>query len=228
MIHVVGRGRVGLALAQSLPGAQLHSGRGFSGIGGLTPQDTVLLAVPDAAITGISKQLEGGQGVRLHCAGSVSLHDLGTGSCGVFYPMVSFQTTPEWAEVPIFAEASDSAAKTAIEALGASLGCPPAAWTDSAKRAQYHLGAVFANNFSNHVIALLQSYCAQAGLDPHVYEAMVRTTIDAAAAGDAKSLQTGPASRADQITLDRHMDLLPKELRSIYRALSQSIQGTLP
>ncbi len=111
---------------------------------------------------------------------------------------------------------------------GASLGCPPAAWTDSAKRAQYHLGAVFANNFSNHVIALLQSYCAKVGLDPHVYEAMIRTTLDAAAAGDAKSLQTGPARRADQITLDRHMDLLPKELKSIYQALSQSIQGTLP
>lgn len=62
MIHVVGRGRVGLALAQSLPGAQLHSGRGFSGIGGLTPQDTVVLAVPDAAIAGISKKLEGAKG----------------------------------------------------------------------------------------------------------------------------------------------------------------------
>ena len=228
MIHLVGQGRVGLALAQSLRGAQLHSGRCFSGLSGLTPQDTVVLAVPDAAIAGISKQLEGGQGVRLHCAGSVALHELGAGSCGVFYPMVSFQTTPDWASVPIFAEASDSAAKTAIEALGASLGCPPAAWTDSAKRAQYHLGAVFANNFSNHVIALLQSYCAKVGLDPHVYEAMIRTTLDAAAAGDAKSLQTGPARRADQITLDRHMDLLPKELKSIYQALSQSIQGTLP
>lgn len=228
MIHVVGRGRVGQALAQSLPGTQVHAGRGFSGISGLTPMDTVLLAVPDASIAGLSKQLEGTLGVRLHCAGSVALHDLGAGSCGVFYPMVSFQTTPDWAEVPIFAEASDSAAKEAIEALGASLGCRPAEWTDSVKRAQYHLGAVFANNFSNHVIALLQSYCAQAGLDPHVYEAMVRTTIDAAAAGDAKSLQTGPASRADQITLNRHMDLLPKELRSIYQALSQSIQGTLP
>lgn len=228
MIHVVGRGRVGQALAQSLPGAQVHAGRGFSGISGLTPQDTVLLAVPDASIAGLSKQLEGGQGIRLHCAGSVALNELGAGSCGVFYPMVSFQTTPNWALVPIFAEASDSAAKESIEALGASLGCPAAEWTDSVKRAQYHLGAVFANNFSNHVIALLQSYCAQAGLDPQAYQAMVRTTLDAAAAGDAKSLQTGPASRADQITLDRHMDLLPKELRSIYQALSQSIQGTLP
>ena len=228
MIHLVGRGRVGLALAQSLPGAQLHSGREFRGISSLTPQDTVLLAVPDAAITGLSKQLEGSQGVRLHCAGSVDLHELGPGSCGVFYPMVSFQTSPNWAEVPIFAEASDAAAKEAIETLSASLGCPPAVWTDSAQRAQYHLGAVFANNFSNHIVALLQSYCAQIGLDPQAYEAMVRSTIEAAVAGDAKSLQTGPASREDQITLDRHMDLLPKELRSIYRALSQSIQGTLP
>ncbi len=228
MIHLVGRGRVGLALAQSLPGAQLHSGREFRGISSLTPQDTVLLAVPDAAITGLSKQLEGSQGVRLHCAGSVDLHELGPGSCGVFYPMVSFQTSPNWAEVPIFAEASDAAAKEAIETLSASLGCPPAVWTDSAQRAQYHLGAVFANNFSNHIVALLQSYCAQTGLDPQAYEAMVRSTIEAAVAGDAKSLQTGPASREDQITLDRHMDLLPKELRSIYRALSQSIQGNLP
>ena len=228
MIHLVGRGRVGLALAQSLPGAQLHSGREFRGISSLTPQDTVLLAVPDAAIAGLSKQLEGSQGVRLHCAGSVDLHELGPGSCGVFYPMVSFQTSPNWAEVPIFAEASDAAAKEAIETLSASLGCPPAVWTDSVQRAQYHLGAVFANNFSNHIVALPQSYCAQIGLDPQAYEAMVRSTIEAAVAGDAKSLQTGPASREDQITLDRHMDLLPKELRSIYRALSQSIQGNLP
>lgn len=226
MRYVVGHGRVGTALTSALPDAQWVSGRGFSGIPELQSSDVVILCVPDAALPDVAAPLAGSPAVVLHCAGAVPLAALGAGPRGVFYPMVSFREAVHWAEVPVFAEASQDSVRTAIHSLAADLGCKAPRWTDSAERARYHLGAVFANNFSNHVVALLQEYCRASALDPSTYTLMLRATVETAASGDARLLQTGPAARGDQPTLEHHLAMLPEELRPIYRALSESIQRT--
>lgn len=226
MRHVVGHGRVGTALTSALPEAQWHSGRNFEGIPDLSAEDVVLLCVPDAALPRVAAMLAEAPAAVLHCAGAVALEVLGPGSKGVFYPMVSFRAAVRWTEVPVFAEAAQDSVRTAIHSLASDLGCPEPRWTDSSERARYHLGAVFANNFSNHVVALLQEYCRASALDPSTYANMLRTTVETAASGDARLLQTGPAARGDQPTLEHHLAMLPEELRPIYRALSESIQRT--
>jgi len=224
--YVVGRGRVGSALVAALTDAVPVQGRGFAGIPELRAHDAVLLCVPDAALADVASVLIDSPAVVLHCAGAVPVSALGSGSKGVFYPMVSFRQNVSWRDVPVFAEANDGRTRAAIGDLVRDLGTPEPTWTDSATRASYHLGAVFANNFSNHLVALLQAYCRQAGLDSAAYSAMLTQTVEAAQRGEARSLQTGPAARGDQPTLERHLSMLPEELREVYRALSASIQRT--
>lgn len=228
MRYLVGRGRVGGALSAALPDAVLLEGRGFTGETAWAPGDVVLLCVPDAALPEVASRLRETEAVVLHCAGSVDSSVLESASRGVFYPMVSFRDRVEWSAVPVFAEAHDARALSAIQDLVRDLGTPEPTWTDSATRASYHLGAVFANNFSNHLVALLQAYCRHAGLDSSVYTAMLTQTVAGAQRGEARSLQTGPAARGDEPTLQRHLSMLPEELREIYRALSASIQRTAP
>jgi len=223
---VVGRGRVGTALANALPGSLHLPGRGFEGLPNLGSVDVVLLGVPDAVLPELAARIVDSPATVLHCAGAVPCSALGAGSKGVFYPMVSFREPVNWSEVPVFAEAQNDQARAAICALAVDLGCPEPRWTNSTERARYHLGAVFANNFSNHVVALLQDYCRAANLDPKTYESMIRATVEAALNGDARALQTGPAARGDRPTVERHLELLPEELRAVYRALSESIQRT--
>lgn len=226
MRYVVGRGRVGGALVAALTNAVPVQGRGFAGIPELRAHDVVLLCVPDAALANIALAMSDSPAVVLHCAGAVPVSALGSGSRGVFYPMVSFYHDISWRDVPVFAEAHDPRTRTAIGDLVRDLGTQEPTWTDSATRASYHLGAVFANNFSNHLVALLQAYCHHAGLDSAAYSAMLTQTVEAAQRGEACSLQTGPAARGDQPTLKRHLSMLPENLREIYRALSASIQRT--
>jgi predicted short-subunit dehydrogenase-like oxidoreductase (DUF2520 family) len=224
MIYVVGRGRVGSALTEALPEAIAVAGRGFSGITALTADDVVVLSVPDAAVAQCAAVLAETPAVVLHCAGAVPLSALGQGSRGVFYPMVSFRSSVAWNQVPVFAEASDERAADAVLDLAQQLGCPEPRSASSEDRARYHLGAVFANNFSNHVVALLQAYCAEVGLDASVYRKMLVDTVHDAVDGDAQALQTGPAARGDRGTVALHLERLPEGFRAVYQALSESIE----
>jgi predicted short-subunit dehydrogenase-like oxidoreductase (DUF2520 family) len=224
MIYVVGRGRVGSALTAALPEAIAVEGRGFTGISGLTADDVVLLSVPDSAVAQCAAELDESQAVVLHCAGAVPLSALGQGARGVFYPMVSFRSSVAWRQVPVFTEATDERAAKAVRDLAKQLGCPEPRSASSEDRARYHLGAVFANNFSNHVVALLQAYCTEVGLDPSVYREMLVNTVSDAIDGDARGLQTGPAARGDHGTVAQHLERLPEGFRAVYQALSESIE----
>lgn len=224
MIYVVGRGRVGSALTAALPDAVAIAGRGFSGLSSLTADDVVVLSVPDSAVAHCAAVLSESPAVVLHCAGAVPLSALGQGSRGVFYPMVSFRSSVVWNQVPVFAEVNDERASQAVHHVAQRLGCPEPRSASSEDRARYHLGAVFANNFSNHVVALLQAYCAEVGLDPSVYREMLLDTVRDAADGDARALQTGPAARGDRGTVAQHLERLPEGFRAVYQALSESIE----
>ena len=138
--------------------------------------------------------------------------------------MVSFRSSVAWNQVPVFAESTDERAAHAVRYLAQQLGCPEPRSASSEDRARYHLGAVFANNFSNHVVALLQAYCAEVGLDPSVYREMLVDTVRDAVDGDARMLQTGPAARGDRSTVDQHLERLPEGFRAVYQALSESIE----
>jgi predicted short-subunit dehydrogenase-like oxidoreductase (DUF2520 family) len=93
------------------------------------------------------------------------------------------------------------------------------------QRKAAHLAAVVLNNFVNHLYALTQELCANQGIDPLIFNPLVQQTADQYASLQAALLQTGPAKRGDQESIEKHLAILQNtHLESIYTLLTDSIK----
>ena len=191
----------------------------------LSEADLYLLAVSDRAIISLGEKAQN-KGLWAHCSGSVDLRDLpATIRRGVFYPLQSFTKgrKSSFADLPIGIEAENEEDYQQLERLASSLS-KTVFRMDSSQRRIMHLAAVFINNFSNHMIARAQDIATEAGIDAELLYPLLDETLAKAKAMGAEQAQTGPARRADQATLDAHLDLLKtKDEKKLYQAISQSI-----
>jgi predicted short-subunit dehydrogenase-like oxidoreductase (DUF2520 family) len=227
---IAGHGKVASALAKRLTergvAFEQVSARGWATGGNLPSADcrALFLALPDDVISDTATTLAPylPSYPVFHCSGATPLSALeAVPLSGVWYPMQSFRSSDvPWGRFRIFWE--NETLESTLQAWHRALGIDtPGEWASSQQRGAYHLGAVWANNFPNHLVALFQAYQAKTGVSG--LESMLAETIEAALDGDAKALQTGPALRGDQATLDRHLQELPEEFRDLYLALSESI-----
>ena len=204
-----------------------------------SPARLFVLAVPDDALAEVCAQLVLPENALVvHTSGSVPLSDLrqwmGVYSdvpvrTGVFYPLQSLsrsQPSPDFAMIPICIEASDADSETELVTMAEALS-EQVYLVNSAERRVLHLAAVFANNFTNHLLALAQDLTEANGtsfelLKPLIAETM-RKALNAAHPAD---VQTGPARRNDFRTIAAHRALLADEpdLLRVYNVLTESIQ----
>ena len=63
---------------------------------------------------------------------------------------------------------------------------------DSAQRLKLHVAAVFANNFTNHLLGIADALLAEADLPAELLAPLVRETVDKALANPPFAVQTGP------------------------------------
>ena len=106
--------------------------------------------------------------------------------------------------------------------LARSLGMRPFDLAD-ADRAQYHAAAVVA---SNHLVALLgqvERLTAACGVPFEAFAPLVRSSVaDAFGLGPARAL-TGPVSRGDLATVEKHLATLDPGERDTYRTLAREV-----
>jgi len=200
----------------------------------LPPADLYLLAVPDAAVPEVLAAVAWPAGALVaHVAGALPLAVFAAAPQvrgGVLYPLQTFSPgrAIAWPTVPLFVEAADAGAEAAILALARSLS-QHVALLDSAQRLRLHLGAVFASNFTNHVLGIAHQLLAEAGLDFGLLAPLVRETVDKALAAPTGpfAVQTGPAARHDAPTLAAHTAALANHpaWQTLYTQLSQRIQA---
>jgi len=187
----------------------------------------IILATTDATIGQLAEAL-GHLGLpMMHLSGATSIDVIPDHvSAAVWWPMQSFNGNKvPWGDFPTFIEYRNQQAEDMLRSWADDLGIPWGIEATSAQRPDYHLGAVFANNFSNHIIGLYQAFFRAKGLDREVFDAMLRRTIERALNHeDAHDLQTGPAFRGEHETIAAHRARLPEELKSIFDALTESIQ----
>ena len=121
--------------------------------------DAFIVAVKDAALPSVAKQLAKGreQQVFFHTAGSMPLSVFEGLSMhyGVFYPMQTFskERQVDFLPIPVFLEASDDATLSLARTLAESISRHVYVLS-SEDRKFLHLSAVFACNFANHCYAL--------------------------------------------------------------------------
>ena len=197
----------------------------------LARAELYLIAVSDRAVAEVAAQLPIPAGAAVaHTAGCVPLDVLPYDRRAVFYPMQTFTRgrRVDFAEIPIFVEASTPALCDELEACARCLS-RRVVRSDSARRARIHLAAVFACNFANHMYALGERIVRDAGLDFGVLKPLIMETARKACDAPSPSdVQTGPAVRGDLATQQRHLDLLggDENLQEIYKLISKEIWET--
>lgn len=193
-----------------------------------TEIDLVLICVKDDEISNVSQKIPTGfKGIVCHCAGSVDVKVLaGYRKHGVVYPLQSLKGETDAREVPFLLEGSTHAVQDELVAFAKELGIKFRI-ADSKTRFEYHLAAVFVNNFSNAMLSAAEKLLIQHGLSMNLLYPLIRKTFENITGGQSPSLvQTGPAKRGDEKVMNKHLSMLEEEpaLQALYKAVSEYIR----
>jgi predicted short-subunit dehydrogenase-like oxidoreductase (DUF2520 family) len=212
-INVIGRGRVGSAIAARL------AERGIT----VAARDAelVLVCVPDRAIGDAAASVPPGPWVG-HVSGATPLAALEPHSRRFsVHPLQTFtlrrgpeQLDGAWGAVT--AESGD--AKAVATWLAETLGLRPFALLDE-HRAAYHAGASIASNYLVTLRHAAGSLLEAAGAPPEALDPLMLRTIE-----NGFEL-TGPIQRGDWETVERHLEAIQAarpELDAMYRVLAEA------
>lgn len=216
-ISVIGRGRLGPAIARAL-GASEPLGRGSDGAGA----SVVLLCVPDAEIAAAAARVAPGAIVG-HCSGASPLAPLAPHEAFSLHPLMSVP-----AEGASFAGARCAVAGSTPRALATARGLADrlgmvAVEIADADRAAYHAAASIASNFLVTVEAAAERLLATAGAERDILVPLVRATVEHWATHGPQRALTGPIARGDEATVVRQRDAVgdrAPELLELFDALA--------
>lgn len=190
--------------------------------------DIFIIAVKDDVIIEMVKALAGYQKLIVHTSGATNLNSLlaFTDKAGVLYPLQTFSKTKEvdfWT-VPLCIEAANDTIKTELKQLAATIS-NNVYDVNSADRKILHLAAVFACNFPNYLYTMAQQLLAAHELSFDMLKPLILETAQKVQVQLPAMVQTGPAVRNDQVTMDAHLQMLKDEphLQEVYTLLSQGI-----
>ena len=200
-----------------------------SELSSITPDaDLYILAVNDDAIRSVAEQLPATSGLIVHTSGTTSLDVLDgiSDRTGVFYPIQTFSKSKavDLRQVPISIEGRSEEITEALHSLASRLS-EKVFEMNSVQRRTIHAAAVFACNFTNHMYVLAHELLKEQGLTFDLLRPLIAETAAKIQSADPATVQTGPAIRNDQSTIDKHLELLngSPDLKDLYEKLSQSI-----
>lgn len=128
--------------------------------------------------------------------------------------------------IPFCLEAKNNEDMKLLESLTSHLGAQ-SYQVNSDQRTYLHLAAVLSHNFGNHLYHKAQEVIEEQGLDFKMLLPLLENAIQKLYDKPAFELQTGPAVRHDQKTIEKHLSLLNDNMsRDIYKLLTQSIQNS--
>lgn len=190
--------------------------------------DLYIISVKDDAIRTVATSLKLDNKLIVHTSGSVGLDVLDgiSSRVGVFYPLQTFSKSKavDFRQVPIAIEAREADDVAVIRSVADRLS-EKVIELNSQQRKTLHVAAVFACNFTNHLYAISKDLLDKQELDFELIRPLINETADKIKLNDPQDVQTGPAVRGDQQTIETHLSMLDDqpELREIYEKLSQSI-----
>ncbi|AUD04738.1 Rossmann-like and DUF2520 domain-containing protein [Spirosoma pollinicola] len=223
-------------LVSNLYDAHTHSELNFAD----SPSHLFVLAIPDDALESVCSQLVLPENaIVVHTSGARPLQSLAHWLAiysdvpvrtGVFYPLQTFtkgQSFMQFDEIPLCIEATDSTTEDTLVQLGQEISDIVYIIT-SEERRTLHVAAVFASNFTNHLLTLASELTMQDGLDFDLLRPLITETFrKGLAASNPADVQTGPARRGDLTTIETHLAYLSNQpkLAEIYQLLTNSIRN---
>lgn len=192
-----------------------------------TQADLYLVAITDQALYELEQNLLLDDQVVVHTAGSVSIEVLKnvTSNYGVLYPLQSLRKEmPVLTEIPLLVDASNEKTLEKILQLAKEIS-EHVSIADDETRLKLHVAAVCINNFANHLYEIAEDFCIKEKVDFKLLLPLAEETVQRMEQVSPKQLITGPAIRNDQVTIDRHLDLLTSHplFQKLYKQMTSSI-----
>ena len=221
-IAIVGRGRMGQALAAALArcGVDVDGplGRGATG----DSADVVLLCVPDAQIEAAARLIAPGR-LLGHCSGATTLEPLEPHEAFSIHPLMTVTgTTARFDGAGCVIAGATERALGMAAALARTLGMRAAVVADE-DRPLYHAAASMASNYLVTLAAAAERLAEAAGVDRALLVPLVRAAIENwATEGPVRAL-TGPIARGDDETAARQRSAIAArapELLAVWDALT--------
>jgi len=222
-------------LVSNLYDARTHSDLNFAD----SPSKLFMLAIPDDALESVCSRLVLPENARLvHTSGSRPLSDLTRWMTvysdvpvhtGVFYALQTFtkeQPFVAFDEVPICIEAGEKELEDELVKVGQEISDIVYLIT-SDERKVLHVAAVFACNFTNHLLTITHDLVTGDGLEFDLLRPLIRETLRKGLAADNPAdVQTGPARRNDLSTIETHLSMLASQpqLAELYEIMTANIQ----
>jgi predicted short-subunit dehydrogenase-like oxidoreductase (DUF2520 family) len=214
------------ALVDKLYQAQIISSLDFTA----SKSKIFIIASSDDSIQDIAEEITLPQNsILVHTSGSQPLSILGYASSlniGVLYPLQTFTKNRkvEFKEVPFFIESENAATEKILMTLAKAIS-KRVYKISSEERKALHVAAVFASNFTNHMLTLAKDIASDNKIDFELLKPLIVETINKSLTIGPENAQTGPAKRGDLEILDKHMEFLGKEetIAEIYKIISQDI-----
>jgi predicted short-subunit dehydrogenase-like oxidoreductase (DUF2520 family) len=195
------------------------------------PESTrvIIVAVPDHRLRDVLGWIKFAPGTLVaHTAGSFGL-DIFPDHIkqkGIFYPLQTFSKNRKisFVDLPFLLESSDDESSEILRSLAESI-YGKVYYVDTEQRTMLHLAAVFACNFTNHMLTAGKEIASKADFSFEILVPLIKETISKAIDSGPENSQTGPAMRHDQNTIEKHLKLLSfsPDLQRIYNEMTQSI-----
>lgn len=216
----------GQELIKRLYQAELKTSLDFSD----SPSQIFIIAVSDDAIEVIAREIILPENAVLaHTSGSQPVSLLGfsaTPHLGVFYPLQTFSKVKKvnFSEVPLFLESETPEAAHALKKMAGSISKVTMEISREERKA-LHVAAVFASNFTNHLLTISHDVLKENNLSFELLKPLILETLNKSLAIGPENAQTGPAKRGDIEILENHLEFLKGNppVAGIYRLISQHI-----
>jgi predicted short-subunit dehydrogenase-like oxidoreductase (DUF2520 family) len=196
----------------------------------LSPSRIFIIASADDAVQELVREIILPENaILVHTSGSLPLSILSysaIANTGVFYPLQTFTKNKrmDFRDVPVFVESENADTERVLIAMAKAI-TKKVNRISSPERKALHVAAVFASNFTNHMLSISKEILSAHKLPFEHLKPLTTETISKALTIGPENSQTGPAKRGDLETLDAHMEFLQDDeaVSEIYRLVSQNI-----
>ncbi len=189
-----------------------------------------IIAVSDDAIEEVVQEIILPEdAILLHTSGSQPLTILGyaaTQNLGVLYPLQTFSKDKkvDFKDIPVFIESTNETTDRVLRAITNALSNSVIPLNSFERRA-LHVAAIFASNFTNHMLLVAQDIMKEHSLVYDWLKPLIAEMINKSLNIGPENAQTGPARRGDLEVLDKHLEFLHDNppAAELYKVISQHI-----
>lgn len=189
--------------------------------------DLYVLAVSDTAVAAVAAELLLNNKLIVHTAGSVPKDVLSVCSrnYGILYPVQSLRSElNDLPDIPFLVDGNTEDDLALITEFANSISHQVQQAGDE-QRLKLHVAAVIVSNFTNHLYALAKAYCLHEKVDFTMLLPLITAVGERLLDYEPAAVQTGPAVRNDEATIQKHLALLQNHpsLKVMYTMFTESI-----